>query len=63
LGKYFTNLKSDRRLISNIYKVLKKLKSIKPNNPIKKWCNEVNKEFSTEEYQMAEKHLKNVQYP
>ena len=24
---------------------------------------ELNKEFSTEEYQMAEKHLKNVQHP
>jgi hypothetical protein len=28
------------------------------NNPIKKWSTEQNKEFSTEEYQMAEKHLK-----
>ena len=48
-------------LISNIYKELKKLDSRKPNNPIKKWGTELNKEFSTEEYQMAEKHLKNVQ--
>jgi uncharacterized membrane protein YgaE (UPF0421/DUF939 family) len=37
---------------------LKKLDSREPNNPIKKWGAELNKEFSTEEYQMAEKHLK-----
>jgi hypothetical protein len=34
-GKIFTNSKSDRRLISNIYKELKKLDSREPNNPIK----------------------------
>jgi hypothetical protein len=32
--------------------------SRKSNNPIKKWGAELNKEFSTEEYRMAEKHLK-----
>jgi hypothetical protein len=49
----------NRGLISNIYKELKKLNSREPNNPIRKWGTEVSKEFSTEEYQMAEKHLKN----
>jgi hypothetical protein len=58
--RIFTNPKSDRGLISNIYiyKELKKLDSRKSNNPIKKWGTELNKEFSTEEYRMAEKHLK-----
>jgi hypothetical protein len=37
--------------------------SRKSNKPIKKWSSELNKEFSTEEYWMAEKHLKNVQHP
>jgi hypothetical protein len=57
--RIFTNLKSDRGLIPNIYKELKKLDSRNSNNPIKKWDTELNKEFSTEKYRMAEKHLKN----
>jgi hypothetical protein len=44
--------------MSNIYKELKKLDSRNSNNPIKKWGSELNKEFSTEEYWMAEKYLK-----
>jgi hypothetical protein len=32
--------------------------SRKPNSPIRKWVTELNKEFSTEEYRMAEKQLK-----
>jgi hypothetical protein len=35
LEKIFTNPTSDRVLISNIYKELKKLDSRKPSNPIK----------------------------
>ena len=42
----------------NIYKELKKLDSTKPNNPMKKWSTELNREFSPEELQMVEKHLK-----
>jgi hypothetical protein len=48
--RIFTCPKSDRGLISNIYKELKKVDSIKSNNPIKKWGSELNKEFSPEEY-------------
>jgi hypothetical protein len=39
----FLNPKSDRRLISNIYKELKNMYSRKPNNTIKKWDTEINK--------------------
>jgi hypothetical protein len=41
--RIFTNPKSDRGIISNIYKELKKLDS-NSNNPIKKWGTELNKE-------------------
>jgi hypothetical protein len=54
----FTYLKSHRGLISNIYKELKRVDSRKSNNPLKRRGSELNKEFSPEEYQMAEKHLK-----
>jgi hypothetical protein len=56
--RIFTYPKSDRGLISNIYKELKKMDSRKSNNPIKKRVSELNKEFSPKEYQMVEKHLK-----
>ena len=49
-GKIFTNPTSDRGLIYNVYKELKKVDSIETNNPINKWGTEINKEFSTEEY-------------
>ena len=48
--RIFTNPKSDRGLISNIYKELKKLDSRKSYNPSKKWGTELNKKISTEEY-------------
>jgi hypothetical protein len=56
--RIFTNPKSDRGLISNIFKDLKKVDSRNSNNPIKKKCTELNNEFSTEQYQMAGKRLK-----
>jgi hypothetical protein len=36
--------------------------SRKSNDPIKKWGTELNKEFLTEEYWMAKKHLKKMFY-
>ena len=52
----YMNPTSDRGLISNIYKNLKKLDS-ENQIDLLKWGTELNKEFSTEEYGMAEKHL------
>ena len=61
--RIFTYPKSDRGLITNMYKEHKKVDFRKSNNTIKKWGSELNKELSPEEYRMAEKHLKNVQHP
>jgi hypothetical protein len=56
----FTNPKSDRGLISNIYKELKKMDPRKSNKSIKKWGTELTKVFSTEEYRMTEKYLEKM---
>jgi hypothetical protein len=51
-GKIFTNSKSDRGLISNIYKELKKVDSREPNNPIKNGV----------QNQMKTSHLRNSEW-
>ena len=56
--KIFTNPTSDRGLISILYKELKKLATRTPNNEIKKWGAELNREFSTEDSEMAEIQLR-----
>ena len=45
-------------MISKIYKELKNLVIKTPNNPIKKWGIELNREFSIEDSKMAERHLR-----
>ncbi|CAO2602625.1 LINE-1 retrotransposable element ORF2 protein [Lemmus lemmus] len=56
--KIFTNPTSDRGLICKIYKELKKLDTKRPHNPIKNWSTDLNRELSTEESKMAERHLR-----
>jgi hypothetical protein len=63
LERLYINLKSDMKLISNIYKEHKKVNCRKLNKTFKILPTELNKKFSTKEYQMAEKHLKNVEHP
>ena len=43
-------------LKKKIHTKLKKLVSKTPNNPIKKWGTELNRQFSIEETKMAERH-------
>jgi hypothetical protein len=48
--KVFTNPKFNRGVIYKIYKELKYLTSKNPNNSIKNWDMELNREFTTEDY-------------